>query len=1044
MRPVQSVRLLTLIAAGLASAPLLKAQAPFAEQAGSPAASYGQLPLHFESNQGQVDSQVRFLARGSGYSLFLTPTEAVLALKERGTAGPAVMRMKLAGANPSPHVTGHDELSGKTNYFVGADPAGWRTNIQNYARVQYRGVYPGIDLVYYGNQGQLEYDFVVAPGADPGRITMSFDGARDIRIDPSGDLILHVAGGDLRQHKPVVYQEAQGVRQKVAGRYVMKGKRHVGFELGTYDGRRPLVIDPVLVYSTFLGGNANDSGNDVAVDAAGNAYVTGEATSTGFPTTPGAFRTFSRGSGDAFVTKLDASGSTLVYSTYLGGTGTDSGNGIAVDAAGNAYVTGSTLSANFPVTPGAFDTVSNRQDAFVAKLNDTGSALLYSTFLGGGGSDVGNDITVDSSFHTYVTGQTFASIDPTPFPTTPGAFDSARDGSNDAFVTKLNPAGSGVVYSTYLGGDGTESGNSIVVDTAGRAFVTGQTSSPGLTTHFPTTPGAFDSTRDGSDDAFVTKFDATGSSLMYSTYLGGGSTENGNGIAVDVEGNAYVTGQTSSSDFPTTSGAFQGAYGGAGDAFITTVNASGGALLSSTYLGGIAADHATGIAVNTAGSAYVTGETRSSDFPVTPAAIDTTLGGIGDAFVTKLSPAGSALIDSTYVGGSAADSGNGIAVDRAGNAYVTGSTHSMDFPVTPGSLDMSFNAGSEDAFVAKIGLVPASLTLDPSEDTNPVNSEHCVTAAVDDAAGNPVPGVTVRFTVMGAVNTSGSGTTNDDGQAEFCYTGPVTPGIDAISAFADADMNGTQDASEPDGRAAKTWVPHPPATLTLTPAEETNPIGARHCVIASVADASGNPVSGVTVRFAIAGAVNTGGTATTDPNGEAVFCYDGPLMPGADSITAYADTNNDGGSDAGEPWGAASKTWVVPPPPPTCGEVEGKGLITTTGGVAGFWFEVEQGRLGTPPEGHLVYAQRGRLFRSTQITLLSIMGNKATIHGRGRENNGPVVPFQVDVTDGRPDTFKILWSGYAPEGRVWGDVEIAHGCDSDDDHSDCDDEHHYH
>jgi hypothetical protein len=904
-------RLIGLLAAAV-TASLLHAPLPSPQPAGSPAASaatkggaaqtrhagtYGQLPLHFEHNQGQIDGHVRFLARGSGYSLFLTSSEAVLALKNRRLSTAAVVRMKLAGANPGPAVTGRDELPGKVNYFVGNDKTQWRTNIPTYARVHYDAVYPGIDLTYYGNQGQLEYDFLVAPGADPGRISMSFDGARDIRIEPDGDLILGVAGGDLRQHAPVVYQDAQGARQQIAARYVMKGKQDVGFELGDYDETLPLVIDPILTYATYLGGDGLDAGNDIAVDTDGNAYVTGETGSTNFPATSLAFDPDTNGGTDVFVTKLDPTGSMLIYSSYLGGSANETGNGIAVDAFGSAYVTGFTFSLNFPLA-GAFDAIRDAQEAFVTKLAPTGSSLVYSSYLGGRAADTGNDIAVDSELNAYVTGQTFSADFPL------RGFDTTL-GANDAFVTKVNPAGAGIVYSTYLGGANTEIGRGIAVDALFNAHVTGQT----LSTDFPTTVGAFDSLLDGGRDAFVTKLDPAGLALVYSTYLGGTSTEDGNDIAVDGAGNAHVTGQTfSGTGFPVTTDAVQRGYGGAGDAFVTTLGVRGD-VLSSTYLGRAGADNGIGIAADRNGNASVTGETSSNNFPVTADAVDRTYGGAGDAFVTTLDPAAASLVFSTYLGGSGQDAGNGIALDAVGSAYITGFTRSADFPATSRAFDTLIE-GSQDAFVVKLGSVPAFLTLDPPEDTNPVNAEHCVTATVEDAARNPVPRVAVRFTVIGAANTRGSGTTDSNGQVVFCYTGPTATGTDAISAFADTNNDDTQDAGEPGGRAAKTWVAGPPATLTLTPEADTNPVATQHCVVASVQDVFANATPGITVRFAVTGAVPTGGSTPTDNNGQAMHCYTGPTAPGADAISAFADTDDDGTQDAGEPAGAATKTWI--------------------------------------------------------------------------------------------------------------------------------------
>ncbi|TMI08125.1 MAG: hypothetical protein E6H40_12740 [Betaproteobacteria bacterium] len=617
--------------------------------------SYGKLPLHFEANQGQTHQDVRFLARGSGYSLYLTAGEAVLVLTKpnpdatqaRGT--PVVVRMSVVGAAPKPLVSGLDELPGKANYLIG-NPAKWRTNVPTYAKVHYRAVYPGIDLVYYGNQRQLEYDFVVSPGADPEKIVLGFQGAERLEINAEGELVLHAAGEVIRQRVPVIYQEINGVRTKIEGRYVLKDAHRVGFQVAAYDPSRPLVIDPTLVYATYLGSSGWDYGSGIAVDAAGSAYVTGSTSSADFPTA-NALQAAKAGFQNAFVTKLNPTGSALVYSTYLGGSGGDGGTGIAVDAAGSAYVTGSTSSIDFP-------TVNPLQAAY--------------------------------------------------------------GGDGDAFVSKLDAAGSALLYSTYLGGSGADAGYGIAVDTLGNAYVTGETRS----TDFPTTPGAIQTTYGGScmncvGDAFVTKLDATGSALVYSTYLGGSSGDEGFGIAVDAAGSAYVTGGTGSADFPTTAGAFQTTYGG-GDAFVTKLNATGTALVYSTYLGGSGNDYGSGIAVDAAGSAYVSGSTSSTDFPTANPSQAAYGGGVAegggttgaDAFVSKLDATGSALLYSTYLGGSSNEYGRGIAVDAAGAAYVTGFTKSTDFtagctaPCTV--LDGTFSGRSTpfgvpyDAFVAKI------------------------------------------------------------------------------------------------------------------------------------------------------------------------------------------------------------------------------------------------------------------------------------------------------------------------------------------------------
>src|ERR1022692_2021146 len=656
--------------------------------------SYGKLPLSFEANRGQTARQVKFLARGPGYTLFLTPDAAVLSLHRQKTN--AVLRMKLQGANARASVTGADALPGKSNYFIGSDPSQWRTDVPTYAGVKYAAVYPGIDLVYHGNQRLLEYDFLVAPGADPRAIGIRFQGARKLAVNRDGALVIGLGGSEVIEPAPVVYQEVGGRRQTVAGRYVLRGKGRVGFSVAEYDRTHPLVIDPTLVYSTYLGsvnpGNGGNQGTSIAVDASGNAYVTGSTCSLDFPITLGAFQTTCGGGGDAFVSKLNAPGSALVYSTYLGGSGLDLGYGIAVDASGSAYVTGQTGSSDFPTTPGAFQTTyrgcSGCWNAFVSKLNASGSALSYSTYLGGSTWDRAWGIAVDASGNAYVTGMA-GSFD---FPTTPGAFQTTLRGAANVFVSKLNAAGSALVYSTYVGGSGNDHAAGIALDASGNAYVAGFATS----SDFPTTPGAFQATLHTvcCSNAFVTKLNPLGSALAYSTYLGGSADDYAYGIAVDTSGNAYTTGFTSSTDFPTTPGAFQTTrviY----DAFVSKLNPNGSALVYSTYFYGGPA-----IAADASGNAYVTGWT-GCDFPTTPDAFQTTCGGGDDAFVSELNSAGSALLYSTFLGGSNVDAGWGIAVDASGNVYVTGGTESSNFPTTPGAFQTTYTAGNWNGFVSK-------------------------------------------------------------------------------------------------------------------------------------------------------------------------------------------------------------------------------------------------------------------------------------------------------------------------------------------------------
>ncbi|HTD47799.1 MAG TPA: SBBP repeat-containing protein [bacterium] len=688
--------------------------------------AYTGLPLTFEANLGQTDPQVRFVSRGRDHALFLTSTEMVIVLAPKRTRqgvfsgrgaspgrpdgeAPRVLRMKFAGTNPGPRVSGLDEFSGKTNYFIGNDPAQWHTNIPTYARVQYEGLYPGIDLSFYGNQRQLEYDYVVHPGADPSKISLEFQGAQTLVVDNRGDLALQMRDDMVWHLKPVFYQNVAGVRREISGRYVLKTPHQVGFQVGAYDPRRPLVIDPVLLAgSTYLGGSGDDLGYAIVVDSAGSAYVTGTTSSANFPTTAGVYKTTEPGGlpggYHVFVTKIDAGGAP-VYSTYLGGNVEEIGYGIAVDGSGNAYVTGATDSTNFPTTAGAY---GGGVDAFVTKLNPSGSALIYSTYLGGSGDDWGQGIAVDGSGAAYVTGHTSS----TNFPTANAFQATYGGGASDAFVAKINPSGTALVYSTYLGGSGDESmpipsgglpplGPSIAVDGSGSAYVTGTTTS----TNFPTTAGAFRTTSlGGGFHVFVTKFSSTGP-RVYSTYLGGNNNEVGFGVAVDGSGNAYVTGATNSSNFPTTAGAFQKVLGGSINAFVTKFNPSGSAPIYSTYLGGAANDWGQGIALDVSGNAYVTGYTSSANFPTANAFQTTYGGGTNNAFVTEFNSSGAAVVYSTYLGGSGDDQGHSIAVDHSGNAYVTGSTTSTNFPTTSGAFQKTSAGVSpsvHDAFVATI------------------------------------------------------------------------------------------------------------------------------------------------------------------------------------------------------------------------------------------------------------------------------------------------------------------------------------------------------
>ena len=761
---------------------------------------YGNLPLSFEANLGQAEGQVTFLSRRPGHTLFLTPEESVLALrKSTGQAeAPATLHIRLINAEVAPQLIGLEPLPGRSHYFLGNDPGRWRTDVPHFGRVRQRSVYPGIDLEYHGSQGYLEYDFVVAPGVDPSVIGLQFDGAKSMMLDAHGDLILRSVAGPLRQRRPLAYQDVDGERRVVPSRYELRDGSTVGFEVGPYDVSRTLVIDPVLDYSTFLGGITRDNGTGVAVDTSGNVYVAG-LTAIDFPTV-NAFQAdppaccFEH----AFVTKFDPAGATLIYSTYLGGDRTDQGFSIAVDQSGNAYVTGLTDSSDFPTVDPVQSANAGSTDVFVTKLDPSGAALVYSTYLGGSDFDLGTDVALDRSGNAFVIGLTNSSDFPTVAP-----LQATLGGVSDVFITKLdaipppagddtcqgtsaectvdadcpffcdafpallcepddpgacisgavgtcaedfcNPAplpGAGIAYSTYLGGTGADTGRSIAVDGSGTAYVTGGTGSSDFPTANPLQPAS-----GGGKDAFVARLDAAGSSLLYSTYLGGSGADDGYGIALDGSGRVYVTGETSSSDFPTANAA-QPLYAGGFDAFVTKLDVVGSAVFYSTYLGGTAEEVGSSIAVDASGNTFVTGWTESTNFPTVSPVQATFGGGFSDVFVANLEPQG-VISFSSYLGGSDTDWGYGVALSGSGVALVTGVTYSSDFPTA--NAFQPENAGDADVFLAKL-LFETPLNQEPTADGGADILIECALAG----------GVTVNLDGSGSSDPDSTPGTNDD------------------------------------------------------------------------------------------------------------------------------------------------------------------------------------------------------------------------------------------------------------------------------------------
>jgi len=845
--------------------------ASLATQAGAAAASkarlaesYGRLPLSFEANQGQTAKSVRFVARGQGYALYLTGGGAVLTLRKTernslltalqrkrsfghslgilgaiargkggaaggrvgeraaeaagetpaGTAPTDVVQMQLAGARTGVEPSGVEMLPGTANYFVGSDASQWRTGVPTYAQVRYAGVYPGVDLVYYGNQRQLEYDFVVAAGASPKPIQLRFDGARSLKVDAAGNLVIAADNGEVAFQKPVVYQMEAGRRRPVEGEFRLLAHNRAGFALGSYDRSKPLVIDPVLSYATYLGGSDWDYTAAIAVDAAGNAYLTGLTSSLDFPVTAGSFQlantaSSTNGSSTAFVAKLNASGTALLYATYLGGSGVggyvegDIGNSIAVDSSGNAYVAGWTYSSDFPLSTYAYQRTNLAAAAnggatgFVSKLNPTGASLLYSTYLGGSVLDFATTLVLDSSDNAYVAGFTFSGD----YPATSGAYQTSNKSFNNgnggwnAFVSKLNPAAtvakSSLVYSTYLGGSGESEENlafsglgyyaaeGLGVNSLGDAYVAGFANS----SDFPVTGSAYQKTNlaytEGGTNLTVSKLNPTGTGLIYSTYIGGNSPtgDYSTALAIDGSGDAYVTGFTFSSTYPTTTGAFQTqSFSSGNTAFVTKLNPTGSGLVYSTFLGGSGTDAAYALAVDSTLDAYLTGETGSTDFPLTGNAFQSTnaaaeQGGY-TAFLTELNPAGGAAVYSTFLGGSVAESGYGVALGSAGAVYLTGFTASPDFPVTPDAFETIYNSAVNTAFVAEfdLGAAPATqatvTTLTSSANPQAPGGAVTFTATVAPVSGTGTPAGNVVFSVdEGAVTKTVA--LNSKGQATY-------------------------------------------------------------------------------------------------------------------------------------------------------------------------------------------------------------------------------------------------------------------------------------
>jgi uncharacterized protein (TIGR03437 family) len=697
------------------------------------------LPMRFEKNQGQFPAAVQFAARGKNYKIGLTDREMILTFPASAAGAtarpdqPRNLRLQFRQAQPVRVMEGLAPLAARTNYFRGKEATQWRTDIPNFEKVRARNLYPGIHLVYYGTAEHLEYDFEVDPGADPNRIELALHGAAHWRLTEEGDLVVKVGTEELRQKKPVAYQMIQGMRHEVAVRYQLTRHQTVRLQLGKYDATQSLVIDPVLLYSTLWGGRHLDGATLIRTDAAGNLYVLGDTQSDDFPVVnPAQARKSERptplcvmpGCTDIFISKFDPTGQQLLFSTYLGGAYIESALGMDVDVKGNVYVTGVTWSSDFPTTPGCFQpdrkgwSVTGR-DVFVAKLNPTGSALLYSTHLGGSLNEEAFNLTVDAEGNAYVVGST-ASND---FPTrNPLQAYQENNGGVDGFITKLNPWGTELVYSTYLGGNDDDFCNDIKVDQEGHAYVTGAT----VSDNFPTTFGAYQTEWAGSNDTFVCKLKPDGSAFVFSTLVGGEGGDIATSLALDAQKNIYVVGYSGSFGgsftFPLVNPIQRESHFYPGlqtptDVIVFKLNATGADLLYSTYLGGHLKDDSQGaFAVDAQGRIYLAGGTASYTFPVTPDAIQPFYGGgTHDGFVAVIDPAQvgvRALVYSSYLGGSGKDLGQSVALDPQGNLYVCGFTQQQNIPYTFPLVNarQSEIKGVSDAFLTKIALTAKGTT----------------------------------------------------------------------------------------------------------------------------------------------------------------------------------------------------------------------------------------------------------------------------------------------------------------------------------------------
>jgi RHS repeat-associated protein len=965
-------------------------------------ADLGKLPLAFEQNVGQTDSSVQYLARGQGYSAFLTSGEIALTLDkvragaaERGEDASSnyrdVVKVQFANANSNVTFSGGDELQGRSNYFLpGVDPV-QASDVTQYGSVVAHNVWNGIDIRFQGSGQNLRFDIQAQAGADLSQVELHYAGPDSVSVDQQGCVVLHTPGGDVYQQAPTLYQTGDdGQQQPVSGAYVMRDDGNIGFSVGNYDSTKELVLDPTLSFATYLGGASNDYAYAVTTDLNNNLIIAGSTLSSAYPTTSDAINSSLSGTRDVFISKLNAAGDTLLFSTYIGGneTGDEQANAVTTDVGGNIFVTGTTSASNFYTTSGAYSrTMAGSQDAFVLELSGAGNNVVWSSFLGGSGVDKGRAIAVDGAGQVYVAGYAEAN-----FPTV-HAYQTSYGGSGDAFVTVFKADGSGLLGSTYLGGSALDDAYGIALDNSNHIYVDGLTSSSA----YPTTGGAYQTSSGGGQDGFVSRLTlpSTTMTLDWSSYIGGSGEDGLRGIAVDSSNRAYVAGYSKSSNYPTTVGAYQTTLSGTQDAVVSRLDSNGTALGFSSYVGGTGVDEAKGIALDASNNVYLAGLTSGS-FPTSNAAQSTYGGGSNDAFVLEMASSGASLTWSTYLGGSGDDYAQGISVDTNSNVIVAGATASTNFPTA--SPYQGSNAGGYDAFIARYDTLQPPKLTSISSDTGSSSSDYITTATTLTLSGTAPASATVKV-YRADSGYLGSTTASANGTFTYDYSGTtLSEGTYAFTfTTTQSGVEGVQ--SNPYQVIVDKTAP----TVTLTAPASTYDLTPELRVVAT--DSVGMPTSGTVTldvdtnndgNFTDAG--ETGYATATMNNGLAIF----ELTPALSisTVKIRARVNDTAGNE-----GTSSTATVV---------VGSSGSSFTTTDVTQQVDPVLGNALIQRGDVQVAHALDWDQSPGTSVGL-----DPALVYNSDRVNNKPIIQAQVQTDNGQnlPATItaQLSWNGGAAQ-----------------------------